>query len=72
MKATPIPINWHSGLPIFARESFLKGVSNEYGWLGGVDESGSLRCILPYTIVRKAGIRMIRFRVEDHFSAERD
>jgi hypothetical protein len=64
MKATAIDINWHSGLPIFASESFLKAVSDEYGWLGGIDDSGKLRCILPFTIIRKAIFRMVRFRVE--------
>jgi hypothetical protein len=64
MKAVPITIKWHSGLPIFASESFLKAVSDEYGWLGGIDESGKLRCILPYTIIRKMIFRMVRFRVE--------
>jgi len=64
MKATPVPINWHPGLPIFASEPFLKAVGDDYGWLGGVDESGDLRCILPYTIVKKAIFRMVRFRVE--------
>jgi hypothetical protein len=64
MKAIPIPINWHSGLPIFASESFLKAVSDKYGWIGGIDESGKLRCILPYTIIQVAMIRMVRFRVE--------
>jgi hypothetical protein len=39
-------------------------VGDEYGWIGGTDGSGSLRCILPYTIVRKATLRMVRFRVE--------
>jgi hypothetical protein len=64
MRVTPIEINWHSGLPIFAKESFLKAVSDEYGWLGGYAESGELKCVLPYTIVRKAIFRMVRFRVE--------
>jgi hypothetical protein len=64
MKATPVPINWHSGLSIFASEPFLKAVTNEYGWLGGIDDSGKLRCILPYTVIRKAIFRMVRFRVE--------
>lgn len=64
MKATPIPINWHSGLPIFASESFLKAVGDEYGWLGGIDERGKLLCILPFTIIRKAIFRLVRFRVE--------
>lgn len=64
MKARPIPIDWHEGLPIFACEAFLKGVGDEYGWLGGVDHSGKARCILPYTVIKKGFIRMARFRVE--------
>lgn len=64
MQATPVRIDWHSGLPIFASESFLKAVGDEYGWIGGTDESGKLRCVLPYTIIRKAIFRMVRFRVE--------
>jgi len=64
MKAIPIPINWHPGLSIFASESFLKAVGDEYGWLGGIDDSGKLHCILPYTIIRKAIFRLVRFRVE--------
>ena len=62
--AEPIKIQWDPSLPVFAKEEFLKAVGDEYGWLGGIDESGTLRCILPYTIVRKAGLRMVRFRVE--------
>lgn len=64
MRVTPIEINWHADLPIFAKESFLKAVSDQYGWLGGFAESGELRCLLPYTIVLKAIFRMVRFRVE--------
>jgi hypothetical protein len=64
MKARPIEIKWHPGLPIFAQESFLKSVGQEYGWLGGFDASDELRCVLPYTIVKKAILRMVRFRVE--------
>ncbi len=64
MKAVPVEITWHPDLPIFASESFLKAVGDEYGWLGGFNESGKVRCILPYTIIRKAMVRMVRFRVE--------
>ena len=64
MRATQIEINWHPGLSIYASESFLKAVGDEYGWIGGIDDSGKLRCILPYTVIRKALIRMVRFRVE--------
>lgn len=65
MLARKIDINWHPELSIYACEPFLKAVSDEYGWLGGFNDSGVLRCILPYTIIRKAAIfRLVRFRVE--------
>lgn len=57
-------MQWHSELPIYASEMFLKTVGDEYGWIGGTDPAGRLRCILPYTVVRKPGFRMVRFRVE--------
>jgi len=60
----PIKIQWDASLPIFAKEEFLRAVGDECGWLGGVDQSGSLRCVLPYTILRRAGLRMVRFRNE--------
>jgi hypothetical protein len=64
IKSEPIPIQWDQSLPVFAKEEFLRAVGDEYGWLGGMDESRTLRCLLPYTIVRKAGLRLVRFRVE--------
>ncbi len=64
IRVTPIKINWHPGQSIYASEQFLRAVGDEYGWLGGIDDSGKLRCILPYTIVRKSVVRMVRFRVE--------
>jgi hypothetical protein len=64
IRAEPIKVQWDPSLPVFAKEEFLRAVGDEYGWLGGIDESGRLRCVLPYTVVRKAGIRMVRFRVE--------
>ena len=64
LTAIPVDIHWHSDLPIFACESFLQAVGDEYGWIGGVDDSGHLRCILPYTVLTKAGFRAVRFRVE--------
>jgi hypothetical protein len=64
MKAVPIEIEWNSSLPIFASEPFLQAVSDDYGWLAGIDESGKQRCLLPYTIIRKSIFRLVRFRVE--------
>jgi len=63
-KTAAIPIEWNAGLPIFASEQFLRYSAREYGWLGGIDPLGSLRCILPYTIMRKGLVRLARFRVE--------
>jgi hypothetical protein len=64
LKAAPMAIRWHSGLPIYASEAFLKSLEDDYGWIGGTDETGKLRCVLPYTFMRKAGFRLVRFRVE--------
>jgi len=64
LKAVPAKIEWHRGLSIYASEPFLKSTGDEYGWLVGIDEAGTKRCILPYTVVRKTAVRMVRFRVE--------
>ena len=64
MQAVPIPIEWSPRLPVFASEEFLRAVGDEYGWLGGVDAAGKVRCILPYTVIRKPGFAMLRLRVE--------
>lgn len=77
MRARQIEIAWHSGLSIYASEKFLRLVGDEYGWLGGLDDSGKLLCILPYTIIRRPFIRMARFRVEtiswgDGFAVEEE
>jgi len=64
LAAVRIDIRWHPGLSVYASEPFLRAVADEYGWIGGVNSEGVLRCILPYTIIRKAHIRLARFRVE--------
>lgn len=64
LTASAINLAWHPGLSVYASEGFLRAVSDEYGWLGGKDRSEKLRCILPYTLVKKSFIRMVRFRVE--------
>jgi hypothetical protein len=60
----PFEIKWHPGVSIFASEPFLRAVGDDYGWIGGIDNSGELRFILPYTTIRKSIFRMVRFRVE--------
>jgi len=64
MKVLPVEIKWNPRLPIFASEPFLRAVGDEYGWLGGYDDTGKVRCILPYTVVKKLFLRLVRFRVE--------
>ena len=64
MKAQPIQIDWHPSLSIYASEAFLKTVGDEYGWFGGFDPLGKLRCVLPFTIIQKSFFRLARFRVE--------
>ncbi|MGO9305288.1 MAG: GNAT family N-acetyltransferase [Candidatus Korobacteraceae bacterium] len=64
LKAVPVAIRWHAELPIYASEAFLKSLEDDYGWIGGTDEAGKLRCVLPYTVMRKARFRLVRFRVE--------
>lgn len=64
MQAKKIEINWNPDLSIYASEPFLKAVGDEYGWLGGFDDTRKIRCILPYTIIKKAVFQMVRFRVE--------
>jgi hypothetical protein len=64
LKATRVEIRWHSGLPIYASDKFLKEFSEEYGWIGGVDDAGQLRCVLPYSIIRKLGFQLVRFQAQ--------
>jgi len=64
MKVERIGIEWHPRLSIYASERYLKIVSDEYGWLGGMDDSGRCRCVLPYSIIKKPFIKLARFRVE--------
>ena len=64
MRVEQVAIDWHPYQPIFAKESFLQAVGDGYGWLGGFSGSGELRCVLPYTVVKKALFRMVRFRLQ--------
>jgi hypothetical protein len=64
LRAGPVEIKWHPGLPIYACEAYMKSLGDEYGWIGGTDASGETQCVLPYTIIRKPGFRMVRFLVQ--------
>ena len=62
--ARAMAMNWDAAMPIFARPEFLRAAGEESGWLAGIDTAGNLRCFLPYTVVHKAGLRLVRFRME--------
>src|SRR5215472_17559628 len=64
VKATRIEMSWHEGLSIYSSEAFLKTVSDQYGWIGGMDEHGNVLCVLPYSLIRKSIFRLVRFPVE--------
>ncbi|HTG43660.1 MAG TPA: peptidoglycan bridge formation glycyltransferase FemA/FemB family protein [Verrucomicrobiae bacterium] len=59
-----IPIDWHQDISIYASKAFLRSTGDQYGWIGGFNEDNELLCVLPYTIVRKAILRLVRFRTE--------
>ncbi len=62
LRAIPVEIKWNANVPVYASEASLRTESNEFGWIGGTDDEPRLRCVLPYTVLRKGGLRMIRFR----------
>lgn len=64
LRVEPVPVAWQPALPVFASGPFLASLSDERGWIGGVDPDGRLRCVLPYVIIRKGVFRMVRFPVE--------
>lgn len=57
-------MDWHPGLSIYASPAFLRTTADEIGWLGGFDRANQLRCILPFTVIKKLFFRLVRFRVE--------
>jgi hypothetical protein len=62
ISAGPVDIRWTDSLPVYASEPFLRWDGDRFGWIGGKDESGRLVCVLPYSIIRKACLRLVRFR----------
>src|SRR5262249_4456307 len=63
LKAIPVEVKWHRNLPIYASNAYLR-CDGPFGWMGGIDNSGTLRCVLPYYVIRKPGFHMIRFRTQ--------
>jgi hypothetical protein len=66
LTAMPVEIEWHTGMPIYASRELLSAEGEEFGWIGGKDQEGNRNtcCVLPYTIVRRPGLHMIRFKTQ--------
>ncbi len=62
LTVAPVTLEWNDSLPIYCSEAFLRAYGGEYGWVAGVDADGVRRCVLPYSLIRKPGLRMVRFR----------
>jgi hypothetical protein len=77
IKAISTEIQWNDRLPIFLKDSFLRAVGNDHGWIAGIDGTGKEVCLLPYALTREHGISLARFRtetfmVEDDLSIEEE
>ena len=64
LKATRIEVDWNPSMSIFASERYLRLLGSEWGWIGGVDEGGNLACVLPFVVVKRWVLRLVRFPVE--------
>lgn len=64
MKTTREEAAWNPELPIFAAAGYLKAMSSDHGWLVGRGADGARRCVLPFVIVGKGGLRLMRFTTE--------
>lgn len=62
LRAIPLKLEWNAHMPVYASEAFLSAVGDRFGWIGGMDDTGHLRCVLPYVIIRKVGFHFVRFQ----------
>jgi hypothetical protein len=56
--------DWSARLPIFCSDRFLRTISDEFGWVEGIDDLGIRRCILPFCVIQKGGLRLVRFTAQ--------
>jgi hypothetical protein len=64
VKVVRMEVDWKPHLPIFASEPHLRGMGREFGWLGGIDDTGTVACLLPFVVIQKSMLRLVRFPVE--------
>jgi Acetyltransferase (GNAT) domain len=60
----PAEIHWLPDMPVYASKEFLESEGDSFGWIAGSNAGGRLLCVLPYTIIRKAGLQMVRFKTQ--------
>ena len=63
MDIQEINYEWGEDDPIFLSATYLKLLSNEYGWFGGF-EQGKLRLVIAYIIKKKYIFRYAQFQTE--------
>ncbi len=64
MPVESIALDWNAGHSIYASEAYLRGEGDGYGWLASRGGHGGLRCVLPYMLIRKGPLRLVRFPTE--------
>jgi hypothetical protein len=64
LRVAAVDPHWHVGLPIYACREYLELDGSQAGWVGGTDQNGELRCVLPFYVIRKPGFQLVRFRTQ--------
>src|SRR5262249_33797949 len=64
LRANFIDPAWTPEFPVCASPEFMRTVSRENGWIEGIDEAGQRRCVVPYCVIRKGGMTLVRFTSE--------
>ena len=64
LEVSTAEVRWSEELPIFCSDRFLRTISGEYGWIEGRDESGRRRCVLPFCVIHRGGMQLVRFTAQ--------
>jgi hypothetical protein len=67
MDIKDIEFQWNEEYPIFHSQKYLKTISDNYGWLGGFID-GELIFVLPYVVIKKYGLNLLRFVHNEFFT----
>lgn len=64
LRANFVDAAWTTEYPVCASPEFMRTVSRENGWIEGVDDAGKRHCVVPYCVIRKGGMTLLRFTSE--------